>query len=849
MATSNNFDKAMPARGGVDLALITDEAPLEIEIAEDGTTTIENDDGSLEITLGEDTRSEPLTGEFDSNLAEELSEPTVSALANELIELYNQDKRARDEWEKAYKEGIKLLGLKAEEKTMPWKGACSIQHPMVLEAVVRFQSEMITSTFPARGPVLSKVIGKETRQKLEAAKRVQDDMNHQLTDEMPEFRDEHEMMLFVLPLVGSAFKKVYDDEQLGRATSTFVDALDVVLPYGTSNIRVAPRVTHVLRKYPDEIRALQEAGVYRDVSLTDAMHEQDEVQEEKDKEIGFSSNDDPRLTLLEMQVRLVLTGDERKTERITGALERPYVVTVLKETGAIMAIRRNWKEGDKKELARQHFVHYKYVPGFGPYGFGLMHLIAGFAKGATSILQQLVDAGTLSNLPGGLKTKGLRIKGDDTPIPPGTFRDVDVGSGTMKDNIMPLPYKEPSPTLLTLHDKIVEAGRQLPGNAEMKVSDMSAQAPVGTTLALIERQMVVLSAVQARTHNSLKQELRMLKDLIAESADDSYSYEPETGHPRARREDFKSVDCVPVSDPNAATLTQKLVQYQAVIQLSQTAPDIYDMPQLHRGMLEVLGIKNADKLVPLPDDLKPMDPITENMRILKGEPVKAHAYQDHEAHLATHQAAMQDPVLMQLMGQSPQAAQMMGAAMAHIAEHAGFAYRRRIEQLLGMPLPPVDTKLPPEVEMALSTLMAQAGQELLQQNQQAAAQQQAQQQAQDPVLQLQMREQDRKDRETAIKEKLAQAKIAGDADKTRIAELELQLEAAGRADDMRLKERKQVADEEQAEQNVRVKVFHTSVMGRAQDQTILQKDRQMALEVLREFQQRHASDDLGESSK
>lgn len=846
MATPNNVEKSLPAGGGIEVALLTDEPEIEVEIAEDGTTTVENEDGSMEITIGEE-RTSLNTGAFDDNLAETMDAQEVGKLGSDLIEYYEQDRRARRDWEEAYKESIKLLGLKIEEKTKPWKGACAVNHPMVLEAAVRFQSEMINSTFPASGPVLSKIIGKETKQKMAAALRVREDMNHQLTDNMPEFRDEQELLYFMTALVGSGFKKVYYDEELGRQTSLYVDALDVVLPYGTSNIRTTPRMTHVMRKYEHELKAMMDSGAYRDVTLSGPANELNDVQEEKDRETGYSANDDERYTVLEMQCMLILPGDERPADRIKGSLARPYVVSILKETGEVLAIRRNWRENDRKERPRQHMVHYKYVPGFGPYGFGLMHLIGGFAKGATALLQQLVDAGTLANLPGGLKAKGLRIKGDNDPIPPGTFRDVDVGSGTIRDNIMPLPYKEPSPTLLTLMDRVVEEGRRLPGNVDMKVSDMSAQAPVGTVLALIERQLVVLSAVQTRTHNSLKQELALIKGVIAEHADEDYDYETADERPRARRRDYEMVDVVPVSDPNAATLTQKLVQYQAVIQLSQTAPQIYDMRQLHRGMLEVLGVKNADKLVPLPDDQKPMDPVTENMRILKGEPVKAFAYQDHEAHLATHQAAMQDPMMQQMIGQNPQAQQMMAAAMAHIAEHVGFAYRRRIEQLIGMPLPPVDAVLPPEVEMALSTLMAQAGQELLGQNQQMAAAQQAQAQAQDPVLQLQMREQDRKDRETAIKEKLALAKIAGDADKVRIAELELQIEAAARADDIALKERKETASEEINEQNTRLKAMHYGMMGRAQDQEILQRDRELAIQLLREFQQRHANNDIGES--
>lgn len=844
MAKTPNVEKALPAAGDALLEIETDTPDIEVEIAPEGTT-VELEDGSVEITLGDERPvAEQPDDPFAANLAETIDPTERARLASDLVEQVDQDRRARADWEKAYKECIKLLGLRIEQKTKPWDGACSVTHPMILEAAVRFQSEMITSTFPARGPVLSKVIGKETRQKMEAALRVQADMNHQLTDEMPEFRDEQELLYFMTALVGSGFKKVYDDADLGRQTAVFVDALDVILPYGASNIRTTPRLTHMLKRWKHEIEASMSSGWYRSIDVPDAQRIQEEVQEEKDREAGVAGNDDDRLTIYEVQARLHLDSDPHPE-----GLARPYVVSILRENNEVLSIRRNWRSDDAKERPRQHMVHYKYVPGFGPYGFGLMHLIGGFAKGATSILQQLVDAGTLSNLPGGFKTRGARVTGNSKPIGPGEFRDVDVPGGKISESFMPLPYKEPSGTLLQLMDRIIESGQRLPGNAEMKVSDMSAQAPVGTTLALIERQMVVLSAVQARTHNSLKQELRLIKDLIAERADDSYSYEPETSHPRARRADFSMADVVPVSDPNAATLTQKLVQYQAVIQLSQTAPEVYDIRQLHRGMLDVLGVKNADKLVPLPDDLKPMDPVTENMRILKGEPVKAFAYQDHEAHLAAHQAAMQDPMLQQLMGQNPKAPQLMAAAMAHIAEHAGFAYRQRIEKILGMPLPPIDAKLPPEVEVALSTLMAQAGQELLAQNQQAAAAQMAQQQAQDPVLQLQMREQDRKDRETAIKEKLAQAKIAGDADKIRIAELELQLEAAARADEQRMDERKQRATEELGEQNTRLKAVHFGMMGRAQDQTLLQKDREMAMKLVTEFSRQHQRNDLGESGE
>ena len=661
---------------------------------------------------------------------------------------------------------------------------------MLTEAVVKFQSETITETFPAQGPVKTKIVGKQTPAKQEVAVRVQEDMNYQLTEKMQEFRPEHERMLWSLPATGSAFKKVYFDPNLGRQVSMFIPAEDILLPYGTSDIMTCYRVSHVMRKTENDIKKLQAAGFYRDCDIGTPDKHIDAINQAKDKETGFADLNDDRFTLIESHVDLCLKEDPlciRDEDGEPAGIALPYVVTFIRGTNTVLAIRRNWKEDDELHLKRQHFVHYQYIPGFGAYGFGLFHLIGGFANSATSLMRQLIDAGTLSNLPGGLKSRGLRIKGDDTPIAPGEFRDVDIGSGALRDNILPLPYKEPSATLYNLLNTVVEEGRRFAATADVKVADMSAQAPVGTTLALLERQLKVLTAVQARVHYALKQELQLLKGIIRDYTDDEYSYEPDADKDdgdmrRVKKSDYDLVEVIPVSDPNAATMSQRLVQYQAVIQLSQTAPDIYNLPQLHRGMLEVLGIKNADKLVPLPEDQKPKDPVTENMNVLKGEPLKAFQYQDHESHIRVHMSAMQDPIVMQLIGQNPRAGQIQAAMMAHIAEHVGFGYRQKIEQQLGMPLPPQDEKLPPQMELALSQMMAQAAQQVLQQNQAAAAQQQAQQQAQDPVLQMQQQELQIRAQEVAIKDKKVAADAAAKADELALKEKQLQIDAAYKTD-------------------------------------------------------------------
>jgi hypothetical protein len=633
--------------------------------------------------------------------------------------------------------------MKIEDRTEPWPGACGVYHPLLSEALVKFQAETIMETFPSAGPVKTQIIGKETPEKKEAAVRVKDDMNYQLTEVMVEYRPEHERMLWGLGLSGNAFKKVYYDPSIERQVSLFVPAEDVVVPYGASNIQTSQRVTHVMRKTENELRKLQVAGFYRDVELGDPVDAFDEVEKKIAEKMGFRASSDDRYKVLEMHVDMDLPGYEDKDEdgEPTG-IALPYVVTIEKGTQTVLAIRRNWNPDDDTKQKRNHFVHYSYIPGFGFYAFGLIHLIGAFAKSGTSIIRQLVDAGTLSNLPGGFKTKGLRVKGDDTPIAPAEFRDVDVASGTIKDNIMTLPYKEPSQVLYTLLGTIVEEGRRFASAADLKVSDMSAQSPVGTTLAILERTLKVMSAVQARIHYAMKQEFKLLKNIIRDYTPEEYSYEPVEGPPRAKQSDYDDVDVIPVSDPNAATMSQKVVQYQAVMQLAAGAPQLYDLPYLHRQMLEVLGVRNAAKLVPMVDDQKPKDPISENMDVLKGKPLKAFAYQDHEAHITTHQTFMQDPMTAQMLGQNPMAQQMMAALQAHIAEHFGYMYRNQIEQQVGAPIPTFeeDKPIPEDVEFALSRMVAQASQQLLQQNQAAAAQQQAQQQAQDPIIQMQMQE-------------------------------------------------------------------------------------------------------------
>ena len=794
MAT--NIDKALYQQPmGID-ALAQDEEAIEIEIVDPEEVNIRA--GDLEISIGEGDDDT-----FSDNLADEVSDSALQSMASELCSDIDNDKNSRKDWEKAYTEGLKLLGLQMEERTEPWNGASGVFHPMITEAVVRFQAETITETFPAQGPVRTKIIGKETPEKKEAAARVQDDMNYQLTEKMVEFRPEHERMLWSLPATGSAFKKVYYDPSLGRQVSIFIPAEDIILPYGTTEMDTCYRITHVMRKTKNEIMKLQQAGFYRDIELSEPDKSISDIQKAKDKETGFSDLNDERYTLYECHVDLDLKGFEDEDDGEPTGIMLPYVVTLIRGTNDVLAIRRNWNEDDSLKLKRQHFVHYQYIPGFGAYGFGLFHLIGGFAKSATSLMRQLIDAGTLANLPGGLKTRGLRIKGDDTPIAPGEFRDVDVGSGTIRDNILPLPYKEPSQTLYTLLQNIVEEGRRFAATADMKVSDMSGNAPVGTTLALLERQLKVMTAVQARVHFALKQELGLLKNIIRDYSDTDYLYEPEgTKGPRAKQSDYNHVDVIPVSDPNAATMSQRVVQYQAVIQMAQMAPDIYDLPQLHRSMLEVLGIKNAAKLVPLEEDQKPTDPVSENQNVLKGKPLKAFMYQDHQSHIQVHMLLLQDPLIQQFIGQNPRAPAIQAALTAHVADHVGYMMRQKIEQQLGMPLPPEDEKLPPQIEIALSGMMAQAAQQVLMQDQAKAAQMQAQQQAQDPVVQMQLQELQIKQGELELKKQKLMMESAAASDKQELEEQkvsgQLQLESMRVGAQIKESQAKQQFEQERA---------------------------------------------------
>ena len=777
-----NFDKALyQAPQGLEEE---NEPEIEIEIVDPEEVNIGI--GDLEISILKDGIED-----FDANLAEEIDANALQSLAGDLEGDIDNDRNSRKDWEKTYTDGLKLLGLQYEERTEPWNGASGVFHPMITEAVVRFQSEAIMEAFPAAGPVRTKILGKQTPQKQEAAARVEADLNYELTDVMREFRPEHERMLWSLPAAGSAFKKVYYDPNMGRQVSMFIPAEDMLLPYGTTDLDTAYRVTHVMRKTKNEIIKLQQAGFYMDIELPDAPKSYTDIQKAKDKETGFSDVNDDRYTLYESHVDLDLEGFEDLDEdgEPTG-VSLPYVVTLIKGTNDILSIRRNWKEDDDLRHKRQHFVHYQYIPGFGAYGFGLFHLIGGFAKSATSIMRQLVDAGTLSNLPGGFKTRGMRIKGDDTPIAPGEFRDVDIGSGAMRDNIMPLPYKEPSNVLYTLLGNIVEEGRRFAATADMKISDMSAQAPVGTTLALLERQLKVMSAVQARMHYAFKQELRLLAGIIRDYTDPDYDYDPDKGERRAKVEDYEHLDIIPVSDPNAATMSQRVVQYQAVMQMAAMAPAIYDMPQLHRNMLEVLGIKDADKLVPLPDDQKPLDPVTENMAILNEKPVKAFMYQDHKSHIQVHMSLVQDPIVAASIGQNPKAQAISAALMAHVADHAGFAYRQQIEQQLGMSLPPQDEKLPAEIEFALSGMMAQAANQVLQTNKAQQAQQQSQQQSQDPLVQMQMQDQQMKMQDQQLKAQIAQQKAQLETQKLQLAAQKVMLDAAAKQDQIELEQQK-----------------------------------------------------------
>jgi hypothetical protein len=748
---------------------------------EDIEVEIEDPDEEEDTEEEEDVEEED--DDFASNLAEEMDDDVLSALAADLMEDFDDDVDSRKDWIQTYVDGLELLGMKVEDRTEPWPGACGVYHPMMSEALVKFQAETMMETFPAKGPVRTEIIGKETPEKRDAAARVEEDMNYQLTDVMVEYRPEHERMLWGLGLAGNAFKKVYYDPSLGRQVSMYIPAEDVVVPYGASNLEMSPRLTHVMRKTQNELRRLQTSGFYRDVDLPEPDDTFDEIEKAIAEKMGFSATTDDRHKLLEMHVEISIPDDKYTKDEVKDGIAVPYVVTIEKSSQKVLSIRRNWNPEDDLKQRRNHFVHYGYVPGFGFYAFGLIHLIGAFAKSSTSLIRQLVDAGTLSNLPGGFKTKGLRVKGDDTPIAPAEWRDVDVASGTMRDNIMPLPYKEPSQVLYSLLGTIVEEGRRFASAADMKISDMSAQAPVGTTLAILERTLKVMSAVQARVHYSMKQEFRLLKGIIRDYTPEEYEYEPVEGSRKAKQADYDKVHVIPVSDPNAATMAQKIVQYQAVLQLAQGAPQIYDMPYLHRQMLEALGIKNAQKLVIVKDEdeMKPRDPISENMDFINSKPVKAFIYQDHEAHIQVHMNLLQDPKVQMLMGQNPNAQSMMAASQAHIAEHLAFQYRQQVEEQAGVPLPPPDSDMTPELELHISRLAAAASTQLLQKNQAEAQMAQNQQAAQDPIVQMQQQELQIKQGELDVKKQKMSLDAAAKADQLDIERerIEAQKEIAG----------------------------------------------------------------------
>ena len=748
------------------------EPDIEIEIEDPERVSIET--GGLEIVIEPGEEDD----EFSANLVEEMDEGDLAQVVGDLLGDYETDVSSRKDWMQTYVDGLELLGMKIEDRTEPWPGACGIVHPLLSEALVKFQSETIMETFPAAGPVKTQIIGKETQEKKEAAVRVREDMNYQLTERMVEYRPEHERMLWGLGLAGNAFKKVYYDPSLERQVSIFVPAEDIVVPYGASSLETAERVTHVMRKTANELRKLQVAGFYTDTELPEPQGTLDEVEKKIAEKMGFQASSDDRYKILEMHVDIDLPGyeDEDEDGEKTG-IALPYVVTIEKQTETVLAIRRNWNQDDPLKAKRNHFVHYGYIPAFGFYCFGLIHLIGSFAKSGTSIIRQLVDAGTLSNLPGGFKTRGLRVKGDDTPIAPAEFRDVDVPSGTIKDNIMTLPYKEPSQVLAGLLDKIIDDGRRFAAIADLKVSDMSAQSPVGTTLAILERMLKVMSAVQARIHYSMKQEFKLLKVIIRDYTPDDYSYEPVDGERSIKQSDYDQVNVIPVSDPNAATMSQKVVQYQAVLQLAQGAPQLYDMPLLHRQMLEVLGIRNAEKLVPMPEDHKPRDPVSENMAAITGKPIKAFIYQDHEAHIRVHMAGMQDPKIAQLIGQNPMAQQIQAAMLAHINEHIAFEYRRQVEEQVGMELPAPNEEMSQEMEVAVSRLAARGAEKLFQKNQAEAAQQQAQAQMQNPLTQIQMQELQIKQGDLERKKQKDIMDAAAKADQVEVERLRIEKQA------------------------------------------------------------------------
>ena len=817
------------------------EEALEIEIEAPDINMLE--DGSVEITLVSDRVDDDIeNAPFDANLADYMDDGQLTELSSELVAEVEADTQSRQEWTDTYVRGMQVLGFNYENRVEPWENACGVYSTVLAEAAIRFQAEAMSETFPAGGPVKTQILGEITREKEDAALRVQTDMNYELTDVMSEYRPEHERMLYSLGLAGSAFKKVYFDPNLDRQVALYIPAEDMVVPYGASNLETAERVTHIMRKTKNDVTKLQDAGFYRNVELGEPISFTTDIEEQKAKESGFSINDDNRYTLYEIHADLILDEiDQPERERPRGMglargedrkegealqIALPYVVTIEQGTGTVLAVRRNWNPDDPLKLKRQHFVHYVYVPGFGFYGLGLIHIIGGYARAGTSIIRQLVDAGTLSNLPGGLKSRGLRVKGDDTPIGPGEFRDVDVPSGSIRENILPLPYKEPSQTLLALLDKITEEGRRLGAISDMNISDMSANAPVGTTLALLERTLKPMAAVQSRVHYAMKQEFKLLRAIMSEYAPVEYMYMPDRGEPRARQDDYATVEVIPVSDPNSSTMAQRVVQYQTVMQMAQAAPQIYDLPQLHRQMIEVIGIKDADKLVPGVEDSDPVDPVSENMNALNVTPIKAFIFQDHEAHIATHESFMADPQMAATIGQNPMANQIMGALKAHIAEHTAFLYRKQMEEKMGAPLPMPNQELPEEQAILLARAMADAGAQLTQQKKAQQQQKQAEEQAQDPILQMAQQE-------LAIKEQDAKRKAAKDIADIELSQDRLALDKSKAKATAVLEASRIASQNEQAE--AKNDLAETkAIMDMTKDEAEAQRDRDEALRDNRE---------------
>ena len=767
MAESNAPDLQIVLPDGTPIQDIKDE--MEASMEEAMSPAMEFDvspEGTLTTTVEIEIEQE--NDVFYKNLAEDMDEDQLHAISSGLMEDFEGDLSSRKDWLQTYADGMELLGLKIEERTEPWSGCCGVYHPLLSEALVKFQSETVMETLPAGGPVKTKIIGKETPENKAAAVNVADNMNYYIQEKMPEYRAEHERMLWGLGLAGNAFKKVYYDNNTGRPASIYVPAEDMVVPYGASSLDDAERVTHVMRQSENDVRKLQVAGFYRDVELDKPEGGYlDDIEKKIAENMGFSATSDDRYKILEFHVNIDLEGYEDKDEKgkKTG-IGLPYIITIEKTSNVVLAIRRNWMEDDPRKVKRQHFVHYPYIPGFGFYAFGLVHLLGSFAKSGTSLIRQLVDAGTLANLPGGFKTKGMRVKGDDTPIQPAEFRDVDIPSGSLRENIMPLPYKEPSQVLFQLMQSIVEEGRRFASIADLKISDMSSQSPVGTTLAILERTLKVMSAVQSRVYAAMKQEFQLLAKIIKDDTSDTYSYEPDKGTKQVKKADYDMVEIVPVANPNSSTMAQKVVQYQTVMQLAASAPQIYDIPELHKQMLETIGIENVQKLIPSEEEQKPTNPVSENMDIINNKPAKAFSYQDHEAHIRVHTNAIQDPLIQQVLANNPMAPQMQAAMQAHIAEHVAFLYRVKLEEQLGVPLPSSEEPLPEEIEVKLSRLVADASEQLLQQSQNQVAQQQAQEEAESPVVKIQQKELQLKEAE--LNRKVAKDQVSAQLEAARI---------------------------------------------------------------------------------